>query len=153
MTVHIGTDHRGFKLKEWLREELATLGHEVIDHGATVFNPDDDYPDYTFPAAEAVASSEDPQTMGIVLCGSGVGASIAANKVDGIRCVLGFKPDQVSHARKSDNCNVLALAADYLRDEQALQMVTVFLDTHFFSEAEDVRRITKISKKEAPSEG
>ena len=148
MKIHIGTDHRGFKLKEWLTAELNTLGHEVIDHGNVVFNPDDDYPDFVFPAAEAVGASSDTDTYGIVLCGSGVGASIAANKVANVRCVLALNPDQVSHARKSDNCNVLALAADYLKDEQALQMVTVFLSNQFLGEKEDVRRIAKISEKE-----
>ena len=150
MTVHIGTDHRGFQLKESLVAFLNTKGHQVVDHGNTVFDATDDYPDFTFPVAHAVATAADAQNVrGIVLCGSGVGVSIAANKVPGVRAVLGFLDEQVVHSRESDNCTVLALPADHLDEQEAEMLVATFLSTEFKGESEDLRRIAKITKQES----
>ena len=150
MTVHIGTDHRGFKLKEAVVSFLHAQGHQVVDHGNSTYDATDDYSDYTVPVANAVAAATDPQNVrGIVLCGSGVGVSIVANKVAGVRAVLGFLDEQVAHSRDSDNCTVLALPADYLAVKEAEKLVATFLSTEFKGESEDLRRIAKITKQES----
>lgn len=146
MTVHIATDHRGFALKETLKPFITSLGHTVVDHGSTTYNVEDDYPDTSHEAAKAVAA--DPSSFGIVLCGSGVGVSVVANKVTGVRCVLGFTPEQVMHARASDNCNTLALPADFIDQEASEALVSTFLETSFENDAADVRRIQKLVKIE-----
>lgn len=146
MTVHIATDHRGFTLKEALKGFVSTLGHSVVDHGSTSYDVTDDYPDTSYAAAKAVAA--DPSALGVVLCGSGVGVNVVANKITGIRCVLGFTENQVEHARESDNCNMLALPADFIDQDTAEKIVKAFLETTFGNEPEDVRRIQKVVKIE-----
>ena len=112
MTVHIAADHRGFELKEALKPFILGLGYTVVDHGSQVYDASDDYPDAALPASRAV--SLDSESRGVVICGSGVGVSLVANKVGGVRCALGFSTTQVLHARESDNCTVLALPADFI---------------------------------------
>lgn len=146
MQVHVAADHRGFALKEVLKKFIGSLGHTVVDHGSESYDPHDDYPDTTFLAARAV--SADPHARGIVLCGSGVGVCVAANKIARVRCVLGFSSEQVAHARESDDCTILALAADFIDQAQAEEMVRIFLETPFGNEAADVRRLAKISNVE-----
>ena len=146
MTIHIATDHRGFELKESLKPFISALGHTIVDHGSDSYNQSDDYPDTAYKAAKAV--STDPESRGIVLCGSGVGVSVVANKVLGVRCVLGFSNMQVVHARESDNCTMLALPADFVDRNTAEQLVTYFLETPFKGETEDVRRIEKVANIE-----
>lgn len=146
MKVHIAADHRGFTLKEELKAVISSLGHDLIDHGNTQYEPSDDYPDFSVSAAQAVAL--DDEARGIVICGSGVGVCVVANKIPGVRCVLGFNPDQVRHARESDNVTVLALPADYVRLDAAIQLVSIFLETPFAEDSADIRRLKKIANLE-----
>lgn len=144
MIIYIGADHRGFQLKETLKDWLEGQGHEVVDCGNTVYDLDDDYPDYTFPVAVQVAA--DTSTKGVVICGSGVGVAIAANKVDGIRAASALSEEEVRHGRKHDAINILALSADYTSVDQAKALVDTFLKTPF--EAEEQRFIRRFQKIE-----
>jgi len=146
MTVFIGADHRGYPLKEVLKTWVTELGHTVTDCGNTVLDPHDDYPDFAFAVAHEVAYVK--EYRGIVICGSGAGVSIAVNKIDGIRAVLGVTPEQVRDARSDDDVNVIALASDYLTEEQAKAVVKTFLDTPFDPQERFLRRIDKITKHE-----
>ena len=143
--IYLGADHRGLELKGQIAKWLAGRGYEFEDLGAFNYDREDDYVDFAVPVALRVAQSPDKH-WGIVMCGSGVGVDIAANKVTGIRCGLGFSPDQVHAARKDDGINILALAADNFAEVPALKLVEVFLDTEFVMSDKYLRRIEKISR-------
>lgn len=142
--IYIGADHRGFELKAKINTWLSNRGYEFEDLGAYEYNHDDDYVDYAIDVAQKVKSSG----RGIVICGSGVGVEIAANKVTGVRCGLGFAEDQVHAARKDDNINVLAIAADNTDETKALKLVEQFLETEFVETDRYLRRIEKIARYE-----
>lgn len=150
MKVLIGADHRGFKLKELLKQREYGRSDDIewIDVGAEVYQPDDDYPDYAQRMVELMSKSVEYK-RGVLICGSGVGMSITANKFSKVRCGLGLDPGQVMAARVEDNINVLALAADYVEIESAVIMVKLFLETEFSLEPRHVSRIEKIQQIEA----
>lgn len=149
MDIFIGADHRGFPLKEILKTWLTSLDHTVIDCGNTVYDKEDDYPDFAFAVADAVATSDSKKPrVGIVLCGSAGGVVIAANKVKGIRCAWGVTKDDVLHNRSHNNTNVLALAADVTEEKTAEALITTFLETPFGKESRCIRRLDKISSRE-----
>jgi ribose 5-phosphate isomerase B len=149
MKIFIGADHRGFELKEKLKGYLASLGYEVVDCGNTKLDPLDDFPDYAFAVADNVA--EKKESLGIVICGSAGGVTIAANKVKTIRCAEGIKPEDVSHNRLHNNINVLALASDFLSFAEASRLAQIFITTIFVPEERFIRRIGKISQREENS--
>ncbi len=154
--IYLGSDHRGFhlkeKIKQWLKEwaRLAEgeprQDYEFEDLGNMVLEPDDDYPDFALVVGERVMREigEEKENKGIVICGSGVGVDIVANKVKGVRCGLGFDSGQIKLAREHDNINCLALPADYLDGEQAKEIVKMFLETKFSEEEKYKRRIKKM---------
>ena len=107
MRIGIGADHGGFQMKEQLVKRLAEQGHEVIDFGNMAFDPDDDYPDFAIPLARAVAGGD--VERGILLCGSGVGASVAANKVSGARAALCHDDYSARQGVEDDDLNILCL--------------------------------------------
>lgn len=147
MKVFLGADHRGFELKEKLKEWLLAKGYEAHDLGASRFDPSDDYPDFAMAVAEKVA--EDPvASRGLLVCGSGVGMDVAANKVRGVRATVAWSTDAAQHARSRDNANVLSLAADWTPPEMAREIVRVFLETEFGRAERDVRRLGKIAEVE-----
>lgn len=147
MHVYIGADHRGFELKEKLKPWLVQQKHEVVDCGNTTLDPMDDFPDFSFAVAQKVA--ENKNNLGILICGSGGGVTIAANKVKGIRCVTASKVEDVKHNRAHDDANVLAVAANFTSVEEAKNLVNVFLDTSFSGEEKYARRIAKITNYES----
>lgn len=147
MKLYIGADHRGFDVKKTLISWLTKAGHEVVDCGNETLDPEDDFPDFTFPVAESVMENEG--SLGIVICGSGGGVTIAANKVPGIRCVLGMNVEDVTHNRAHDDANVLAIAANYTPQDAIQTMVTAFLETKFSGEPKYKRRLQKITVYEA----
>ncbi len=165
MKLYIGADHRGFALKESLKPWLTAQGHEVTDCGNTTLDANDDYPDFAFAVADAVVSQSEISlhetkavssrpalergVAGIVICGSGAGMTIAANKVPGIRAVTAFTADEIARNRQHDDVNVLSLAADWTDEEQAKKIVTAFVSTAFYNEEKYVRRIRKIEKRES----
>lgn len=148
--VYIGTDHRGFKLAEELYVWLLEQNIDIKNIGAEKLDSDDDYVEYAREVAVVVASDEKlgRTSRGIVLCGSGVGVCVVANKVKGIRCGLGINAEQVKSAREDDDINVLAIAADYASEEEVKEMIKVFLETDFSDEERHKRRLKKIKKYE-----
>lgn len=142
MNIFVGADHRGYELKEKLVEGLADIGLSVTDCGASSFNQDDDYVDFGKAVGEQLAETK--KSLGVVICGSGIGICMAANKVPGVRCGLGFDVGQVIAGRQDDDMNVLALAADYVSYEQALQLVRAFVDTEFVANERHLRRLEKL---------
>jgi len=146
--VFLGADHHGFHLKErivvWLRE----WGVPFKDLGNTVLDDDDDYPDFVSKVAKEVSSHEQ-EAVGIVICGSGVGADIVANKYPGIRCGLGFSAAQIAAARAEDDINMLALPAEFHSYKKAKKIVEAFSKTEFDGQERHKRRIEKILRLEA----
>lgn len=128
MKIAIGSDHAGYELKEQLKKYLEDLNHEVIDVGCFGLESVD-YPVFGFKVGEAVANKE--ATYGVVVCGSGIGISIAANKVKGIRCANVFLDDHARLCRLHNNANVIAFGARFLSFEQASNMLKIFLETEF----------------------
>lgn len=143
MHIYIASDHRGFTLKKDLAQYLSSMKFVVKDVGNTILNMQDDYPDFVFQLVNRLNSAED---RGIVICGSGVGVSVAANRHEHIRCALGFDTKQITSARQEDDINVLALGADYITLEVAKELTHTFLTTQFKNEEKYIRRITKINE-------
>lgn len=144
MKIAIGADHAGFELKESLRSQLEQAGHQVIDFG-TDSTQSVDYPDYAGKVAHDVAAGE--AERGILVCSTGVGMSMAANKVNGIRAALGTVPDEVRLSREHNNANVLTLGARYLDAPKAMELVNVFLETGFAG-GRHARRVAEIADLE-----
>ena len=144
MIIHLGADHGGFALKEFIRELLHQRGYEVADEGSVALDPADDFPVFAGKVAKAV-SLDTEGARGILLCRSGAGVDIVANKFPGVRSVLALSPDQVFQSRRDDDVNVLSLAADHIDEEKAKQLVTVFLETPFEKADRRERRLRQIT--------
>ena len=151
MRVHLGCDHAGFELKTHVVEWLSTHGYEPVDHGASSYDADDDYPPYCLAAAEAVTT--DAGSLGIVLGGSGNGEQIAANKVRGVRAALAWDEDTARLARQHNDANVLSLGARKLSRDQAAALVDVFCSTPFSGDERHLRRIRLLSDYEQARNG
>jgi ribose 5-phosphate isomerase B len=148
MKIFIGADHRGFKLKEQLKIYLSEKGYSVEDCGNTIEDPDDDYPDFAEKVARNIQQTG-RDGLGIVICGSGIGVSVVANKLKGIRCAVGINKEQVAHGREADDINMLSLASDFTSLEMAHAMVDAFLGTSYKkSEERFNRRLGKVEKLE-----
>ncbi|MBZ2181036.1 MAG: ribose 5-phosphate isomerase B [Acidobacteriota bacterium] len=148
MKIAIGSDHAGFELKEQLRETLRAAGYEVADLG-TASTESTDYPDYAAAVARAVRDGQ--ADKGILVCSSGVGMSIAANKIKGIRAALGTNPEEVSFVRRHNDANVLAIGAKYTGAALAGELVNLFLTTEFEG-GRHQRRLDKIKVLEQTEE-
>ena len=144
MKISVGADHAGFALKEHLRRSLAKAGHEVFDLG-THGTESTDYPDFAAAVGRDVASGT--AERGILVCGSGVGMSIAANKIHGVRAALGVTPEEVALTRQHNDANVLTLGARFLEGAAADELVRIFLETGFDGGRHE-RRVDKISQLE-----
>lgn len=145
-TIFIGADHGGFELKQKIIEQLQQQGYTVEDCGAHSYNPDDDYPEFAFAVAEKVAA--DPLTRGILLCRSGVGMTVAANKVPGARAATLHTPAEAAHARSNDDVLIAALPADYLSEAELFEVLGVFLTTPFSDAPRHARRLEQITAYE-----
>jgi ribose 5-phosphate isomerase B len=144
MRVAIGADHGGFDMKTQLAALLVQAGHQVIDFGNKVFDPDDDYPDYSIALARAVADGQ--VERGILICGSGVGASIAANKVDGVRAALIHDNYSARQGVDDDNMNVLCLGGRTTGAAVAWDCVQNFLSAKFSGAERHRRRLAKVEQ-------
>lgn len=144
--IFIGADHRGFELKELLKKHLIDEGFEMTDLGAETLIMGDDYVIYAHKVADAV--SNDSKNRGILLCGSGAGVDIVANKVEGIRSALVFDVPRAIQAREHEDANVLSLPADTLDEEQAFEIAKAFLTTEFSGEARHQRRLQEMQEVE-----
>jgi ribose 5-phosphate isomerase B len=142
MTISIGSDHRGFELKERIKEYLNIKNNKVIDFG-TDSNASVDYPDFAKKVGESVAKVE--SKYGIVICGSGIGASIAANKVKGVRAVNATNSDMAEMSRKHNNANVICFGADFIDLDTAIKFWELFSTTDFEGGERHNRRIEKIN--------
>lgn len=144
MKVFLGADHRGFELKEKLCEFLKGEGYAVFDLGNTQYEKADDYPDYAKLVAEEVAANP-AEDRGILICGSGVGVCIVANKFKGIIAATLINPKHAAMVRNDENANIACLPADYIDLEQAQQIIKTFLETPFSTEERHHRRFGKIN--------
>ncbi|MFM7005825.1 MAG: ribose 5-phosphate isomerase B [Flavobacteriales bacterium] len=141
MIIPIGSDHAGFQTKQVLITFLHSLGYEIKDYGC--FSEDSiDYPDYAHPVAQHIEAN--PGTLGILLCGSGNGISMTANKHQAIRCALCWTPEIAELARQHNDANIIALPARFITEEAAKEMVRVFLSTAFEG-GRHANRVAKIS--------
>jgi ribose 5-phosphate isomerase B len=146
MIVAVGTDHAGFPLKDSVVGVIRTLGHAVLDCGAQTVVPGDDYPDYAEKVARAV--TEGRAERGILLCGSGVGASVAANKFVGIRAALCHDTFSARQGVEDDAMNVLCLGARVIGPALAIEIVQAFLRARFSEAERHRRRVAKIQEFE-----
>ena len=147
MRIALGTDHAGFELREKVARVLADLGHDVEDVGAHSYDPEDDYPDFARLVAEAVAKGA--ADRGVLVCGSGVGASVAANKVAGVRAAMCHDTYSAHQGVEHDDMNVLCMGARVIGEELAREVVTSFLGAAFSGEERHVRRVAKIKAIES----
>jgi ribose 5-phosphate isomerase B len=146
MRVGIATDHGGFGLKEALMAQLRAAGHEVIDFGAHGLDPNDDYPDFVIPLAHAVASGQ--VERGVAICGSGVGASVCANKVRGIRAALIHDHFSARQGVEDDHMNVLCMGGRTVGPAVAWDLVQTFLTAEFSRAERHLRRLGRVAALE-----
>jgi len=144
--IGIAADHAGFELKTYLVKILNKYGYEVIDFGNNVLNPADDYPDYVIPLARAIAAQE--IMRGISVCGSGVGACIAANKIAGVRACLIHEKFSAKQGVEDDNMNMICLGGRVVNPSLAKELILVFLNATFSGFERHVRRLAKVSQLE-----
>lgn len=147
MKIYIGSDHRGFELKEKITRWLFEWGYEFLDLGPEILDPNDDYTKYASEAASLVGKEKNAR--GILMCGSGVGVDVVANKFDGVRSSIGKSPEQVRAGRNDDDMNILVIAADYTDEYETKKMVKAFLETKFGGKERYKRRLKEIEKIEA----
>ena len=139
--IAIAADHGGFEYKKTIMEHLEDRGLEYKDFGT--FTPDScDYPDYARPVAEAVASGE--AEKGILICGTGIGMSITANKIPGIRAAVCCDAFSANATREHNDANILCMGARVISEAKALELTDIFLDTPFSNDERHIRRISKI---------
>ena len=143
MKIHLATDHAGLELKNIIKEHLENQGHDVIDHGAHEYDALDDYPDFIFPCAKAVAA--DPKSRGIILGGSGQGEAMTANRVKGVRAVVFYNgPEEiVKLSREHNNANILSLGARFMNQSEIYDVIEMWL-AEPFEGGRHQRRIEKL---------
>jgi ribose 5-phosphate isomerase B len=147
MRIAVGADHGGYPLNERVILELDHAGHEIIDFGTHVGSRPDDYPDYALKVGQTIQRGE--ADIGILICGSGVGAAVAANKLQGIRAALCGDTYSAHQSREHDDCNVLCLGARVTGVELAMEIVRAFVAARFTGEERHQRRLKKIAEIEA----
>lgn len=152
MRIGIAADHGGFELKQKLIEDLKSAGHEVVDFGPENYEHDDDYPDFVVPLARAVAGGE--VERGVAVCGSGIGACVASNKVEGVRAATIFDTFSARQGVEDDHMNIICLGGRTVGPSLALELVNTFLAARFSGAERHLRRLSKVKKllaqKEAP---
>ena len=146
MRVGIAADHAGFALKEQLAKALRESGHEVLDFGSSGLTPEDDYPDYVVPLARSVANGE--VERGLAICGSGVGACVAANKVKGVRAALVHDIFSAHQGVEDDDMNVICFGARVLGCALAWDFTEAFLAARFIGAERHQRRLGKVADLE-----
>lgn len=141
--IYLGADHRGFKLKEDVKKFLKETERDFIDMGNTVYEENDDYTDFAKLVAEKVSTNPE-KDKGILICGSGVGVDIVANKFKGVRSALADDEATAKQSRAHDDTNVLSMPADEVNFELAKKIITIWLNTPFSNREKYKRRINKI---------
>lgn len=143
MHILIAADHRGFEAKQALVADLRSRGVEVEDLGAEALNPEDDFTQYAMKVGQRI--SENPSDRGILICGSGEGMAILANKYKQVRAALVWKPEVAEMARLHNDANIIVFPADYMPIADMAAAATTFLDTNFSWEERHVRRLEQIA--------
>jgi ribose 5-phosphate isomerase B len=151
MRLGIATDHGGFGLKEEFVAQLRAAGHQVVDFGAHSLNPADDYPDFVIPLAEAVAAGT--VERGVAICGSGVGASVCANKVVGVRAGLIHDHFSAQQGVEDDHMNIICMGGRTVGPSVAWDLVKTFLAAEFSNAERHVRRLGKVRSLETREMG
>lgn len=146
MKIYLGADHNGFYLRNTLLKYLKKAGYDVVDEGDKELDPADDYPIFAQKTVRDILTSDDPEARGILICGSGQGVCIAANRFKGIRAALGYDRESVRAARNDDDVNILCLPADVLEKDTANMLVETFLNTPFGAASRYIRRIREIDE-------
>lgn len=151
MKIALGSDHRGFGVKQRLVDVLSKAGHEILDFGVASGDEGVDYPDYAIPVSREVSAKN--ADRGILVCGTGFGMCIVANKVHGVRAVTCRNDIEAEMSRRHNDANVLCMSADFLGQEQIDRMVAIWLKTEFDA-GRHLRRVEKIAKfeQENPAE-
>jgi len=144
--IYLAYDHAGFELAKQIKQYLESKSLTVEDIGPQTFDPGDDYPDYAINLAKKVGHN--PDNFGILLCRSGAGMAIAANKVKGSRAVVCQSPLQAKKAREHNNANILVLAADFTQMKTMETIINTFFNTPFSNEQRHIKRLLKISQFE-----
>ena len=148
MRIGIAADHGGFARKQKLAQGLHDAGHEVVDFGATRLAPEDDYPDFVIPMAQAVGRGE--LDRGIAVCGSGVGACIAANKIPGVRAALVHESFSAHQGVEDDDMNVICMGGRVIGGGLAWELVTIFIEARYSGAERHKRRLAKVAQLENP---
>lgn len=143
MVIYFGADHKGFTLKNYLKQTLQNLGYEVADVGNTVLDENDNYPGFAADVAKKVSEGYET-TRGVLICGSGIGMDIVANKFPNVRSALVGSPDQAFDSRNDDDTNILCLGANYLTPESAKKILITWFQTPFSGEARHINRLKQI---------
>jgi ribose 5-phosphate isomerase B len=151
MRVYLGSDHAGFELKTHLLQHLAARGYQVVDVGAHAYDAGDDYPPFCLETGRRVVA--DPESLGVVIGGSGNGEQIAANKVAGVRCALAWNTDTAQLARQHNNANIVSVGARMHDVDTATGLVETFLATPFSGDPRHQRRIDELTAYEADPTG
>lgn len=144
MKIYVGADHRGHRLRQSLLVYLQRAGYEVSDDSSPKLDPGDDYPVIAQRLAKDILTSDDDHCRGILICGSGQGICMAANRFKGIRACLGYDREAVRSARRDDDANVICLPANILEKDAANLLVETFLNTPFVPEPRYIRRIQEM---------
>lgn len=146
MKIFIGADHNGFVLRNYLIDYLKRAGYEIEDEGDTKLVSDDDFPQFAGRTVAAMLASKDPDPRGILICGSGQGMCMAANRFKGIRASLVWNRSEARSSRNDDNSNVLCLPSSQITKEDAPQLVEIWLNTPFAGATRFVRRIKEMDE-------
>jgi len=149
MRVGIATDHGGFALKEEMLAQLRGAGHEVVDFGAHALKSDDDYPDFVIPLAKAVASGR--VERGVAICGSGVGAAVCANKVQGARACLIHDHFSARQGVEDDHMNIICMGGRTVGPAVAWDLVQTFLAAEYSQAPRHLRRLSKVAALDKPN--
>ena len=140
--IYVGADHRGFELKEQVKERLTSEGYEAEDVGDRVFDPEDDYVDYAIKVAESIEGNGGT-SRGILICGSGHGMDIVANRFPHVRAIIGFNDEVTVQGRNDEDANILVIPANWVTPEEAVERVRLFLTTPAGNAPRYARRIEK----------
>jgi ribose 5-phosphate isomerase B len=146
MKIYVGADHNGFEMKADLLRQLSNAGYDIVDMGDKQVNPTDDFPQFAAKVVAAMKASEDKDPRGILICGSGQGMCMAANRYKGIRASLVWNIEEARASRNDDDSNILCLPARYMRIDQAEKLAEAWLETPFAGAARFKRRIAEIDK-------
>jgi len=146
MKIYIGADHNGFDFKKQLVEQLKSAGHDVVDAGDVTLNPEDDFPKFAGQVVHALLADADKDVKGILICGSGQGMCMAANRFKGIRASLVWNLDEARSARNDDDSNVLCLSSRYTSLDDARSIITTWLATPFAAAPRFVRRLKELDE-------